>query len=90
MAAKARRKLGYNWRARQSRAKATLSCRAREGGTGERKGELEDSNTLILPPRPKKQAGLVDETAGKRRRLSCKQRKRLQRILDVKEKKAKV
>ena len=93
MPPKARKKLGYNWRARQG---------GRGGGTSRRDSvtkralgvevseTLEDSNALILPPRPKSRLQEAESRVSKRKRLSAKQKKRLMKILEVKEKKRKV
>ena len=87
MPPKARRKLGYNWRARQSQhmtSEGGLRLSRASGRTSE------DPNALILPSKPRKPLKATDEAVSKRKRLSCKQKKRLMKILEVKEKKAKV
>ena len=86
------KKLGYNWRARQSgndkrRPHPSLSA----GKTGSAASEpCGDTNALVLPPRAEKRLKGTEERAPKRKRLSAKRRKRLMKVLDAKEKKAKV
>ena len=83
MPGKEGRNLGYNWRARQTRK----SDGGRKFGSSEAR---DDPNALVLPAMPKRAAGAGEEAVSRRKRLSCKQRKRLQKILEVREKKTKV
>ena len=92
MPPKARKKLGYNWRARQSQKKTSegdLLRRKRDKGI-ENSRVGEDTNALVLHQKPKKSLKAIEEAGTKRKRLSCMQRKRLLKILEAKEKKAKV
>lgn len=97
-----RRKVGYNWKARQRRSYAdgdngdtvpevegllkTDSYYVDGGGHG----TVSDSNAFILPSKRKKSDVSHVESAPKRKKLSSKQKKRLQRILEAKEKKVQV
>jgi ATP-dependent RNA helicase DHX37/DHR1 len=82
MPPRAKRKLGYNWRARQSLSE---TC----DRSSKKEGEGEDPNALILPPKPKKSLKVTGAATSKRKRLGCKQKKRLLKILEAKEKKTK-
>ena len=93
MPPKARKKLGYNWRARRSGYGGGTS--RRDSVTSRALGlevceTSEDSNALILPSRPKSRLQEVESRLSKRKRLSAKQKKRLLKIVEVKEKKKKV
>ena len=93
MLPKARKKLGYNWRARQGGHGGGNSRRdavTRRAHGPEVCGPLEDSNALVLPSRPKARPEEAEGMASKRKRLSVKQRKRLMKVLEVKDKKKKV
>lgn len=92
-----RKRTGYNWKARQQNIKAgsggvrgihvELDESLREN---ESCRSLLDTNQQVLPP---KGAGKCsEETCGdsKRRKLNSKQRKRLLKVIEVKERKAKV
>ena len=89
-----RRKSGYNWKARQSGAprrgvktrgiiSAQVTC-VEDG----------DSNALVLPPKkPRVAAAAAGDGGGRaagRKKLSSRQRKHLQKVVEAKEKKAKV
>ena len=90
MPPKARKKLGYNWRARQGGhgvGNSRLSSVARKVKGVEVCGPSEDSNALVLPSRAKVQVGEAESRTSKRKRLSARQRKRLTRVLEIKEKK---
>lgn len=89
MPPKARRKLGYNWRARQTRHDGSTT-RKSLATRFEASEQVEDINALVLPPRPKKRIKEAEERGSKRKKLSAKQRKRLMKVLEVKEKKTKV
>ena len=84
-----RKKLGYNWKARQSSKDKPTN---RDLATGRRDGttHVQDTNTLVLPTRSIKPLTESEEKAPKRKKLSSKRRKRLMKILEVKEKKKKV
>lgn len=92
MPPKARKKLGYNWKARQSGHGGRSSCRGFVASrTGPRTSQsAEDTNALVLPSNPKKQIEEVVDRGSKRKRLSAKQRKRLMKVLEVKEMKKRV
>lgn len=92
MPPKARKKLGYNWKARQSGHDGRSSCRVSVAsrtrpGTSQ---PAEDTNALVLPSKPKKRIEEVVDRGSKRKRLNAKQRKRLMKVLEVKEKKDRV
>lgn len=93
MPPKAKQKMRYNWRARQSGLNKSRSHSAtRAGKAGGREAcqtPSEDTNALVLPSRPAKPPREAEDGAPKRRRLSSKQRKRLMKVLEAKEKKAK-
>ena len=94
-----KRKLGYNWRARQQK-KARSSVAAAKGvpelenfletDTGLYTGLRGDSNALVIPSKRKKTRDDDAEPAPKRKKLSSKQKKRLQKIIEAKERKAQV
>lgn len=92
-----KRKLGYNWKARQQTAKSN-GGRSR-GTLPEVEGLSEstyhcaaglDTNALVLPSKRKQTDAANGECAPKRKKLSVKQKKRLQRILETKKKKEQV
>ena len=95
-----RKKRGYNWKARQQKPH---SNGANEGVVSQVEGlsemdayssvghgVVDDSNALVLPSKRKKRDVSDSEPAQKRKRLSTKQRKRLQKIIEAKERKAQV
>ena len=95
-----KRKRGYNWKARQQKA-LSLSDVCTERAIPEIEGlsdldalhytnSVDDSNALILPSKRKKTRTDVVEPAPKRKKLSTRQKKRLQKIVEAKERKAKV
>lgn len=82
-----RKRLGYNWKARQQ--KDSQERRGKGESLKESGTPIVDTNQQILPP---KRAKLGDEetcSTSKRKKLSSKQRKRLLKVIEVKEKKAK-
>lgn len=91
-----KRKLGYNWKARQQKAQSNVGAErtvpeveslsdadAYYAGVG-------DSNALVLPSKRKKARTEDVEEAPKRKKLSTRQKKRLQKIIEAKERKAQV
>lgn len=98
-----KKKLGYNWRARQHKRGGfrhnrelilrsdlpvvELGSSATEYDVGTR---VDDSNVLVLPSKRKIADSSEFERAPKRKKLSGKQRKRLQKVVEAKEKRAKV
>lgn len=96
MPPKTRKKLGYNWKARQSgidgkSGRRRLVDRRRGLETSNQVQELaEDTNALVLPSKLKKRTEKVADRGTKRKRLSAKQRKRLMKVLEVKERKNRV
>ena len=93
-----RKKVGYNWKARQQKA-VTNGGRGKGTLLPEVEGLSEasyhcttshDSNALILPSKRKKADATKDESAPKRKKLSAKQKRRLQKILDTRKKKEQV
>lgn len=95
-----KRKRGYNWKARQQKA-LSLSDVCTERAIPEIEGlsdldalhytnSADDSNALILPSKRKKTRTDVVEPAPKRKKLSTRQKKRLQKIVEAKERKTKV
>ena len=93
-----RKKLGYNWKARQRQTKkpnkslTTQEVPKFEGSTvvDERRSYPDDTNTLILPCRKRPDSDTDVECPPKRKKLSSKQRKRLQKIIESKERKVRV
>lgn len=93
-----RKKLGYNWKARQRQTKnPSKSLTIQEvpkfegcADVDERISYPDDTNTLILPSRKRPDLDADVECPPKRKRLSSKQRKRLQKIIESKERKARV
>lgn len=92
-----KRKLGYNWKARQQKAHSI------NVGTERAVPEVEglpdadaycagvgDSNAFVLPSKRKKTRTEDVEAAPKRKKLSTRQKKRLQKIVEAKERKAQV
>ena len=92
MPPKTRKKLGYNWKARQSHHDqgGGRGAGGPASGLREEKARLEDSNALVLPAHRKRSVEEGEENTSKRKRLSTKQRKRLIKVLEAKKKKAKV
>lgn len=97
----ARRKLGYNWKARQRKTESNSRGRTVQGegfrveldsslfGGGDE--GVWDTNVQVLPSkRAKSREEEEDCTTYKRKRLSSRQRKRLLKVIEVKERKAKV
>ena len=93
-----KKRLGYNWRARQQKAQSNvggervvpevegfLDTDRRYHVSGER-----DSNALVLPSKRKRTGSGDTEQAPKRKKLSTRQKKRLQKIVEAKERKAQV
>ena len=98
-----RKKLGYNWKARQGKAHSN-GC-GDEGTVPREKGLSEsdvlgwagvghsaagDSNALVIPSKRKETDTSGTKPAPKRKKLSTKQKKRLQKIVEAKERKAQV
>ena len=98
-----RKRLGYNWKARQRNVHSNGG--GDEGTVPKEKGLLEsdalcwtgagpstagDSNALVLPSKRKKTETSGTKPAPKRKKLSTKQKKRLQKIVEAKERKAQV
>ena len=91
-----KRKRGYNWKARQQK---TVSNVGAERLVPEIEG-LSDadvyhagvghSNALVLPSKRKKIRHDDVDPAPKRKKLSTRQKKRLQKIIEAKERKAQV
>ena len=97
-----RRRKGYNWKARQQKGKTYAGGQEREPEKnvhiqlvdslldGEACQSFQGSNQQVLLP---KRARLSDEetcSTGKRKKLNSKQRKRLLKVIERKEKKTKV
>ena len=100
-----RKKPGYNWKARQRKAHSngggSEGMVPQEEGLSESDAFMcwtgvgpsargADSNALVLPSKRKKTDGNTTEPAPKRKKLSAKQKKRLQKIVEAKERKAQV
>lgn len=96
-----KRKLGYNWKARQQKrvdriGKQNLSAPSSVRVEFERPATDyvgacgDDSNVLVLPSKRKANGSDEVERAPKRKKLSSKQRKRLLKVLETKQKKARV
>lgn len=88
-----RKKPGYNWKARQysvNKISASINSPKIEPDQVYLSGTNgSNSDDLILPNR-KRLDSSIEEYTPKRKKLSSKQRKRLQKIIESKEKKAKV
>lgn len=92
------RRAGYNWKARQKRESKkksveTFSVELDESLFSSGCVTCEcplDSNVPVLPSKKVKLAEDYDSHGLKRKKLSAKQRKRLLKVVEVKEKKAKV
>lgn len=93
-----RNRLGYNWKARQRSSKKAGNSFSLEAVP---KVELDtdpdptdnypdDTNLLVLPGTKRVSSGADEGSIPKRKKLSSKQRKRLLKIVDSKERKAKV
>lgn len=97
-----KKKLGYNWRARRHKRSgfrnneellltSDLPVVELESSATEYVGaRVDDSNVLVLPSKRKVVDLSESERAPKRKKLSGKQRKRLQKVIEAKEKKARV
>ena len=93
-----KRKLGYNWKARRQKAQSNVGAERSvpeiEGlsvaDTSYHAGVPDDSNALILPSKRKKIKTEDADPAPKRKKLSSKQKKRLQKIVEAKQRKAQV
>lgn len=74
------KKKGYNWKARQS-------------ARGNKANIREDTNQLVIIPIEKREDGPTDDIKTKKSKsgkLTSKQKKRLKKVLQAKEQKAKV
>ncbi len=97
-----RKKLGYNWKARQQkggdsakRKRGLINCGDALDSQTEQQRQYEgacegDTNAFILPEKKARLDLSEIESTQKRKKLSSKQRKRLQKIVEAKERKAKV
>lgn len=99
MSTKSRKRAGYNWKARAQQGGEKARAR-----TGKQEVELDesllastygpspglDTNVEVLPPKRAKLNAEGAEGEVKRKRLNAKQKKRLLKVVQVKEKKAKV
>ena len=98
-----RKKPGYNWKARQGKAHSNDG--GNEGMVPQEEGLSEwtgvgpskvgpstagDSNVLVLPSKRKKTDASTTTPASKRKKLSSKQKKRLRKIVEAKERRAQV
>ncbi len=93
-----RNRLGYNWKARHRSSKKSSHSFSVEAlpeveldnGLIETLKVQDDSNSLVLPGTKRVNSNTDKESLPKRKKLSHRQRKRLQKIVESKEKKAKV
>lgn len=94
-----RRKRGYNWKARQQKTSQCDVGAERSIPEHEIEGlsdadayysSVGDSNALILPCKRKKIRTDDVEPAPRRKKLSTRQKKRLQKIVEAKERKERV
>lgn len=97
-----RKRLGYNWKARQQKEKVNEKSRSLKKDKTNGSPELEpslsylpvqdgfDTNVEVLPSKKQKLVKEDDDDVHKRKKLSGKQRKRLLKVIEAKEKKAKV
>jgi len=96
-----KRKLGYNWKARQQKrvdrigkqnfsAPSSVRVEFERPATDYVGACGDDSNVLVLPSKRKANGSDEVERAPKRKKLSSKQRKRLLKVLETKQKKARV
>lgn len=92
------RKKGYNWKARRSgndkpveKSEKTCLVELDESlfGSNACSNEL-DTNVQVLPPKRAKLSEEYDTCTSKRKRLNSKQKKRLLKVVEAKEKKVKV
>ena len=93
MPPRTKKRLGYNWKARQNtrqQAEGVLDSNASSKPRERIRTTGQDTNALLLPAHRKRSAEVGGETDVKRKRLNAKQRKRLVKILETKKKKAKV
>lgn len=97
-----KKKLGYNWKARQQKT-GTLKKHGAEaiavpveldssvdGGGRELFKTPQDTNVEVLLPKKSKLTSEETASTSKRKKLNAKQRKRLLKVIEAKEKKAKV
>ena len=98
------KKPGYNWKARQQKCVANKRIRGHTGKedceghveldqscfSGYFEASPQDTNAQVLPPKKPKFSDKDDLGTVKRKKLSAKQKKRLLKVIEVKEKKAKV
>lgn len=96
-----RKKPGYNWKAHSNGGgnEGMVPVPQEEGlsksdaficWTGVGTSAAGDSNALVLPSKRKKTDASETKPASKRKKLSAKQKKRLQKIVEAKERKAQV
>ncbi len=86
-----RKRLGYNWKARKIPSKKASQEFVPKVELEDQTGSHpDDTNSLVLPCRKRVSSGADEECIPKRKKLSSKHRKRLQKIVESREKKAKV
>ena len=97
-----KKKLGYNWKARQHKRSGfrhNQECvlgsdlpvvELGSSATEYVATRVDDSNVLVVPSKRKIVDSSEFERAPKRKKLSGKQRKRLQKVVEAKEKRARV
>jgi hypothetical protein len=89
-----KRKRGYNWKARQQKAPCNVGAERSvpeiEGLSDVDNTGVGDSNALVLPYKRKKMRTDDVEPAPRRKKLSTRQKKRLQKIVEAKERKEQV
>lgn len=86
-----RKRLGYNWKARKNPVKKASQEIVPKVELDDQTGSHpDDTNSLVLPSRKRVSSGADEECIPKRKKLSSKHRKRLQKIVESREKKAKV
>lgn len=86
MTSRSRKKMGYNWKARQTNSGANGERYTPESGG---KDANRDTNDFILSVKEKRLISTSEKVEQRTKRLSSKKKKRLQKILEAKEKKAK-
>ncbi|XP_064392775.1 probable ATP-dependent RNA helicase DHX37 isoform X2 [Halichondria panicea] len=85
-----RKRLGYNWKARKNPVKKASQEIVPKVELDDQTGSHpDDTNSLVLPSRKRVSSGADEECIPKRKKLSSKHRKRLQKIVESREKKAK-
>ena len=91
-----KRKRGYNWKARQQKtaqynvgAERSIPVEI-EGLSDDADAGVDDSNALVLPCKRKKIRTDDVEPVPRRKKLSTRQKKRLQKIVEAKERKEQV